>query len=467
MLAYICSRDLPFESITDLSDVYTTFRKSLKPLRDCPRTPLPSPTELPPLVEGSLIPPQKSPFSIPNSLAGILKCIMRPLESSPDLIVPPTWPDDNSSDGINTCSAHPFDGGETLAHKRVDNLLVSGTINGYKDTRDGLLGLNNSTKLSAYLAHGCITARQIHTDMFLFETGDSGIELYAASELQRDKLKRWRIADGFGQGESKGTAGVRNELLWRDYFRLVARKYGARLFFLRGIRGSADREWKRIEHNNSSDDQAMTTRSHFRRFCSGRTGISFVDASQREIYLTGYTSNRARQNVASFLAKHLDIDWRLGAEWYESMLVDYDVANNWGNWQYVAGVGNDPREGRLFNPIKQALDYDKEGTYITMWIPELRGLKLYMEEKPGVINEEKQLGLFQPWRLSEADRQALGLNGVDYVDSPLIKIPFRIGWKPRRRGKDSGRGGSSHGRGRGKWRGGSDRNMEQQRSSQG
>jgi deoxyribodipyrimidine photo-lyase len=374
-----------------------------------------------------------------------LECIMKPLESSPDLIVLPTWPNDNSSDGIKTRSAHPFDGGETLAHKRVDNLLASGAINGYKDTRDGLLGLNNSTKLSAYLALGCITARQIHTEMFLFETGDSSPS--AASELQREKLKRWRIADGFGQGESKGTAGVRFELLWPDYFRLIARKYGAKLFLLRGIRGSSDKEWRRIEHKSRSNGQAETTRSVFQRFCSRRTGISFVDASQREIYLTSYTSNRARQNVTSFLAKHLNVDWRLGAEWYESMLVDYDIANNWGNWQYVAGVGNDPREGRVFNPIKQALDYDKEGTYITMWIPELRGLKLYMEEKPGIINEEKRMGLFQPWRLSEADREALGFKGVDFVDSPLTKISFQIEWKPpkgkknREAGRDGERGG--------------------------
>ncbi len=88
------------------------------------------------------------------------------------------------------------------------------------------------------------------------------------------------------------------------------------------------------------------------RFLRGTTGTGLIDASQRELLFTGYTSNRARQNVASYLAKHLGINWKLGAEWYESMLVDYDVSSNWGNWQYVAGVGNDPRgEARVFNPI--------------------------------------------------------------------------------------------------------------------
>lgn len=78
------------------------------------------------------------------------------------------------------------------------------------------------------------------------------------------------------------------------------------------------------------------------------------------------TRPTARQNVASFLTKHLHIDWRLGAEWFESMLVDYDLSSNWGNWQYLAGVGNDPRGERILNPIKQAFDYDPEGNTLRL-----------------------------------------------------------------------------------------------------
>ena len=79
--------------------------------------------------------------------------------------------------------------------------------------------------------------------------------------------------------------------------------------------------------------------------------MGLIDASQRELNHTGYNSNRTRQNVASFLAKHLYIDWRYGAEYYEMMLIDHDVHSNWSNWQYVSGVGNDPRgESRIFNP---------------------------------------------------------------------------------------------------------------------
>jgi len=117
---------------------------------------------------------------------------MKPLKSFPDLTTPPTWPNENSSDGIITRLAHPFRGGETVAYERVDYLLANSIINSYEDTKDGFLGSDNTTKLSAYLALGCITARQIHANILLFETGDSAVEslpkLSASLELQKEKL---------------------------------------------------------------------------------------------------------------------------------------------------------------------------------------------------------------------------------------------------------------------------------------
>ncbi|KZS02115.1 Cryptochrome-1, partial [Daphnia magna] len=95
----------------------------------------------------------------------------------------------------------------------------------------------------------------------------------------------------------------------------------------------------------------------------GKTGVPFVDANMRELLETGWMSNRGRQNVASFLVKDLHLDWRLGAEWFESLLLDHDVCSNYGNWNYVAGIGNDPRENRKFNMIKQSMDYDLEGNF--------------------------------------------------------------------------------------------------------
>ncbi|KAL8932617.1 MAG: hypothetical protein Q9211_006220 [Gyalolechia sp. 1 TL-2023] len=123
----------------------------------------------------------------------------------------------------------------------------------------------------------------------------------------------------------------------------------------------------------------------------------------RELFLTGYTSNRLRQNVASFLTKHLGIDWRIGAEWYESLLCDYDLSNNWGNWQYNAGVGNDPREARVFNPVKQAHDYDPRGEYVKNWVEELRPL------------DDPQI-LFQPWKMPEDQKKKLGLDVEGVVE---------------------------------------------------
>jgi deoxyribodipyrimidine photo-lyase len=281
----------------------------------------------------------------------------------------------------------------------------------YKDTRNGLLGTDFSTKLSAWLALGCITARQIHFQLLDFENG-------------RDD--QYKNTEGYGKGENNGTAAVRFELLWRDYMRLCTRKFGSRLFRLGGFRNDTSYPWK-------APGSGPEVAKMLDRFLRGTTGTSLIDASQRELFLTGYTSNRARQNVASYLAKHLGINWKLGAEWYECMLIDYDVSSNWGNWQYVAGVGNDPRgEARVFNPIKQACDYDPQGEYCKAWVEELRGLDDPQE-------------IFQPWKVSNESRAELGLAGLETVDHPLKRIDFKVGgWA--RHGSGGGRyGGSSKG----------------------
>ena len=313
----------------------------------------------------------------------------------------------------------------------------------YKDTRNGMLGTDFSTKLSAWLALGCITARQIHWHLIDFEDG---------------KNNEFKGVEGYGKGENKGTAAVRFELLWRDYMRLCTRKFGPRLFRIEGFRDDSSYPWK----TPGSKGTAPEVQEAVERFLRGTTGTGLIDASQRELYLTGYTSNRARQNVASFLAKHLGINWKLGAEWYECMLVDYDLSSNWGNWQYVAGVGNDPRgEARVFNPIKQASDYDHKGEYVKTWVEETRQL-----EDPQEI--------FQCWKVGKERRAEMGLEGNEGCERPLVRIDFRVGGKSGRGGggryggssrgyqkmngageAGRGRGGGSFGaRGRGRGRGG-------------
>ncbi|KAH7361243.1 DNA photolyase, FAD-binding/Cryptochrome [Pyrenochaeta sp. MPI-SDFR-AT-0127] len=433
---YIDDRDLSYNKLSELPNVYTTYRKSLEPLRNGPRHTLPTPTQLPPLPPH--IPAQQQPFKIATSLEDLKKALLAPLKKDPaqTLTFPPQWPTDVKS-------AHPFEGGETKGLDRISHLISSGAMSSYKATRNGMLGLDFSTKLSAFLAQGHITARQVHWAMVDFEEGKG-----AGKEVE-----------GYGKGENEGTAAVRFELLWRDYMRLCMRKFGRRMFDLYGIQDQNSRgcqqshlkRWKTLHKSGGAGDEPTKTRETFERFRSGRTGVGLIDASNRELFLTGYTSNRARQNVASFLSSHLDIDWRIGAEWYECFLVDHDVGSNWGNWQYVAGVGNDPRQGRIFNPVKQALDYDPHGDYIKAWVPELRGVKLTRNIGPGreEIDQQKLMGLYQAWRLSEWEKNNMGLKGVEWVEQPLTKIQFSVG---RGRG-GQGDGKSKRGGGGGPWRG--------------
>ncbi|RYC65591.1 hypothetical protein CHU98_g671 [Xylaria longipes] len=414
---FIDDRDLKLESPQDLPDVFTTYRKMNEPLRERPRStkPRPSDRSLPRPVESSQIPSQPHPFEIPSSLEAFEAALLRPVESDVPKVAA-------AEEGR---SAHPFRGGEDNALNRLIYLIKSGTASAYKSSRNGLLGMDYSTKLSGYLAHGCITARQVHEELLHFENGTD---------------QKYAETDGYGQGENEGSKAIRFELLWRDYMRLCTRKFRAKLFYRSGFRNDHSHKWKTGRTDDKyagvqsqPNDEVTTT---MKRILEGTTGQSLIDASSRELIHTGYTSNRARQNVGSFLAKHLNIDWRYGAEWYEFMLVDYDVNSNWSNWQYVAGVGNDPRgEARIFNPVKQAFDYDKDGEYVRCWVPEIRKV-------------EKLENLFQPWTTPKEDWERFGLVGLPMAEDPLKKIDFSVEGKPkstrrpfiRRRGPGRGDG---------------------------
>ncbi|KAI1006377.1 putative cryptochrome [Podosphaera aphanis] len=419
----IDDRDIPYNNIREIPDIFTSYRKSVEPLRVNPRGVLVAPTHgsLPAYPDPDHIPPQFSPFSIPTTLESINDALLKPLKAHELIKNPPEFPP-------NAKSSFPLKGGCSRAQDRLNHLLLSSSITTYHDTRNGLLGVDYSTKLSAYLALGCITSRQIHHALLSLEEGtDSSL----SSVL------------GYGAGENEGTKATRFELLWRDYMRLCAQKFSNRLFRASGFRnkGGNAPQW-----NSPATPARGNTRAEVQekvdRFLNGTTGMGLIDAAMRELFLTGFTSNRTRQNVASFFAKHLGLDWRIGAEWYESMLTDYDLASNWGNWQYVAGVGNDPRgEDRVFNPVKQAFDYDPKGEYIMTWCPELRGKGL----QPGEI--------FQSWTVKESQRDALGLKGLIGVEKPLRTIQFTFGGRgrgpPRNQDqRQSDRGGKTGGRGK-------------------
>jgi len=117
-----------------------------------------------------------------------------------------------------------------------------------------------------------------------------------------------------------------------------------------------------------------------------------VDANMRELAATGFMSNRGRQNVASFLVRDLKVNWQLGAEYFESQLIDYDPCSNWGNWNYVAGVGTDPREDRYFNLLTQAKNYDPQGEYVRIWCPELAAITPDRIHRPDLLSASERNG---------------------------------------------------------------------------
>jgi len=295
--------------------------------------------------------------------------------------------------GLDQRTAFPFLGGETAALERLQQYLWgSNDVAKYKETRNGLVGESYSTKFSPWLSLGSLSPRMVYKMIKKYE-----------SEVVANQSTYW----------------VLFELLWRDYFRFVCLKYGDRVFYVTGILN------KRLPW---SQDQEK-----FRAWAEGRTGVPFVDANMRELRETGWMSNRGRQNVASFLIKDLGLDWRLGAEWFESQLLDHDVCSNYGNWNYAAGIGNDPRENRKFNMIKQALDYDGEGDFVRLWVPELAGLR----------GSKIQF----PWTLSEGVLSQAGVDlGVTYP-KPMVVAPE---WSRHTDGSGGSRKGNS---GRGGMRG--------------
>ncbi|ROW10456.1 hypothetical protein VMCG_01849 [Cytospora schulzeri] len=428
---YVDDRDVS-TPIKEIPDVFTTYRKSIEPLRSRPRDTLPRPEKgkLPPMVEVSRIPPQHDPFTMPMKYKELEESLLSPVrEFLPSISSHP--------DGVK--SAHPFQGGETAAYERLRHLIKEGFMHSYKETRNGLVGSAYSTKLSAFLALGCITARQVHHELLKYEDG---------TEPDYEHSK------GFKEGENEGTSAVRFELLWRDYMRLCTKKFRHRLFRVEGFRGydsgegtdagAKKQKWKSANKDDALPDQKPTPEEVaeiIQRFYAGTTGMGLIDASQRELIHTGYTSNRARQNVASFLAKHLGIDWRYGAEWYEMLLVDYDVSSNWANWQYVAGVGNDPRgEARIFNPVKQAFEYDKEGAYVRTWVPEVKSL-------------ERLENVFQVSTTPEEELEEAGLKDNIMVTDPVKRIEYLVEGKPKnskrpfhraRRARRAAPGGGGH-----------------------
>lgn len=312
--------DLPFP-ITQTPDTFTVYRKEVERITPV-REPLPTPDTLPPL-------------SIKTDIGAI--------PSIEDFGHEPLSPDSRA--------VLPFKGGETEGLNRLRYYLwETNLIKTYEETRNGMIGGDYSSKFSAYLAQGCLSPKMIY------------------HELKKYEAER---------GDNKSTYWLFFELLWRDFFRLMGKKYEHKIFQKGGLSGKPDKRWR--------NDERL-----FNIWAEGETGIPFIDANMRELSQTGFMSNRGRQNVASFLTKDLSVNWIMGAEWFESLLVDYDPCSNYGNWLYVAGVGNDPRENRYFNILSQAQRYDPQGEYVKLWLPELKNIPVEKIHRPDTLTFDEQ-----------------------------------------------------------------------------
>ncbi len=232
-------------------------------------------------------------------------------------------------------------GGETEGRRRLEAWLGNG-LAAYAERHDDLAG-DGTSRLSAYLHFGCLSPAEV-----------------AARAAER-----------------KGGEAFTRQLCWRDFFHQVI---AARPDIVRAdYRPRGDR-WRR-------DARALAA------WKAGRTGYPVVDAGMRQLAAEGFLPNRARLIVASFLVKDLYLDWRLGAAHFADLLVDADVANNVGSWQWVAGTGNDTRPNRVFNPIAQARRFDPDGAYVRRWVPELASVA--------------GAPIHEPWRLLPTLRRRL------------------------------------------------------------
>ena len=220
-----------------------------------------------------------------------------------------------------------FTGGAKAGKERLKYYLWDKELlANYKQTRNGLIGGDYSSKFSPWLANGSLSPRQIFWQIKKFER-----------YVKKNSSTYWIVF----------------ELIWRDYFHFVAKRFGNKIYKRTGILGKDNIDWG--------------SNKLFQLWAKARTKEPFVNANMREMNATGFMSNRGRQNVASYLAHNMRIDWRLGAAYFEKMLIDYDPCSNYGNWIYIAGVGNDPRGGRAFNIKRQVDMYDPKGEYQDLW----------------------------------------------------------------------------------------------------
>ena len=274
----------------------------------------------------------------------------RPVAASPPPAAPATWPASNDLGSWNLRCSEPdwaagfrdvWQPGEDGAQRRL-RAFLAGAVEQYDQDRDRP-GIEATSRLSPHLHFGEIGPRQVAARAMAFPSGPG-----------RDAFLR--------------------ELGWREF--------SHHLLFHNPDMGNRNLrpEFDRMPWRDAPED--------LRRWQRGETGYPIVDAGMRELWTTGWMHNRVRMLVASFLTKHLLIDWRHGADWFWDPLVDADWANNSCGWQWTAGSGADAAPYfRIFNPVAQSRRYDSAGAYLRKWVPELRHLPDHAVHAPWLATE--------------------------------------------------------------------------------
>lgn len=328
---------------------------------------LPGLTAMPP---GSVLKPDGQPYVVFTPFARRWK-----RSAEVDMGAPLTGPTEVEFVNDVVSAAVDFEGdqpnprfppGEEQARRRLTRFVDSGRVFNYNSGRDRLDDEATSL-LSPYLRFGMLSARQ-------------------AIRAAQDAL-----AAASGKAEVAGAAQWLDELIWREFYHHI-------LFHFPMVQAHSFRPAYRGFKWNQ-DEAAL------KAWQDGMTGYPVIDAAMRQLKEDGWMPNRARMLAASFLAKHLLIDWRQGERWFMNHLVDGDVAANNGGWQWAAGTGTDAAPYfRIFNPTTQAKKHDPQGDYVRRWVPELSGLSAEQ--------------IHEPWKLSPSQRQAVGAG--DYP-SPIVE----------------------------------------------
>jgi deoxyribodipyrimidine photo-lyase len=262
---------------------------------------------------------------------------------------------------LAAAGAGPGRGGETVAIARTREWFETGLAEYGSGGHDDL-GREGTSRLSPYLHFGCVSARSLAVRALALPGGEAFVR----------------------------------QLCWRDFY--------AQLLWARPE--------SQVDDLRPRGDAWVDDAESLARWKEGATGFPLVDAGMRQLLAEGWMHNRARMVVASFLVKDLGIDWREGARHFFDLLLDGDVAQNVGNWQWVAGTGVDTRPNRVYNPTRQREKLDPDGRYVKRYVPELADVPPRSLDEPGLLAPRYPAPIVDHARAVEAFRARRGLGGT-------------------------------------------------------